>query len=191
MKRTLILFSVFWAACGGSGGDGGADMTVPVDLASAPDLATAGDMATPDLATAGDMANGDMATPDMVAPLVLANPPACAAANVTADALFTNVFKPNCANGECHGTGSGGVTITSGALLKSLWVDKTFQMAQIPVVKSGGGDAAVNNSYIMYKLLNQAGTAGGSNTSSMPKGRAKLSDANLCQFINWIKGGAL
>lgn len=197
MKRTLILFGVFWAACGGGGGNGNADLTIPVDLVPPSDMATASDLATPDLAAAADMATpdmataGDMATADMLSPPVLANPPVCAAANITADALYTNVFKPNCANGNCHATGSGGVMITSGATLKSMWVDKTFEAARVPVVKSGGGDIAVNSSYIMYKLLNQAATAGGNNTASMPKGGAKLSDPDLCQFINWIKGGAL
>lgn len=182
----VALASTLVLACGG-GGTSSEDMAVAADLTSGnPDQATS-DLATPDLAAAGDMA-----TPDMLSPLVLSNPPSCGVAVVTADQLYTNVFKANCTqNGAgCHATGSGGVTITSGATLRLSWIDKVLEGARVPVVKSGGGDAAVNGSYIMYKLLNQAAVAGGNNTSSMPKGGAKLADADLCQFINWIKNGA-
>lgn len=122
--------------------------------------------------------------------------PACAAANVDATALYNGIAKSSCTRNEagCHFTGSGQLTFKSAADMKTAFVDKvapqTNGSTKMSYVKSGGGEAALHQSYVMYKLMGQAATAGGSG-DLMPRGAATpLADPQLCLFVNWIKGGA-
>lgn len=183
-------------------GTTGADLSVsmPPDMSiDRPDLAGGGpDLATgnPDLAGGKmDMAGGrDMSSPvdlsmpprDMAAGPTVMGLPTCTDTGITADILFNNVAKMGCANGRCHATGDGGLTFTSGATLKSSMVGvASRQTMVVPMVTAGN----VDQSYLMYKLVNQQGSVMGRG-GIMPKGGTRLPDAELCKFIVWIKEGA-
>lgn len=188
----------------------GVDLAVPQpdmsinrpDLASGPaDLATGpADLAggKSDLAVAVDMAGGraDMAsgTPDLSSPPadMAAGPtvtglPTCTDTGVTADVVFSTVASTSCAvAGTCHSKGDGGLTFTSGATLKSALVGiASKQTTIVPLVTASD----IDRSYLMYKLTNQQATVMGRG-GLMPRGGARLTDANLCKFIVWIKEGA-
>lgn len=169
--------------------------TGPADLATGPaDLATGpADLAggKNDLAVATDMAGGtpDLSTPpaDLATGPMVTGLPTCADTGVTADSLFTTVAAASCAvTGSCHSKGDGGLTFTSGATLKSAFVGiASKQTTVVPLVTASD----VDRSYLMYKLTNQQATVMGRGVL-MPRGGARLTDANLCKFIVWIKEGA-
>jgi hypothetical protein len=160
------------------------DLSVkPADMAKgAVDMATAGG----DLATAsGDMAmpTGDMAMPG---PKVMGLP-TCTDRGVTADTVFNSVAKASCAGGRCHGGTAGGLTFTDGASLKAVMVGKKSGQSTLDIVKA----ASVDQSYLIYKLMGQQTAPGvGGRGELMPKGGAKLPDADLCKFIVWVQEGA-
>ncbi len=158
---------------------GAADLAVAHDLAGAADMATTADLstATPDLSTpAGDMATGPVVT----------GLPTCTVTGVNADMVFTDVARGSCASGMCHNMGSAGLTFTTGATFKSALVGVTSkQVATLALVTASN----IDKSYLMYKLTGQH-TALGGRGDLMPKGGMRLSDANLCKFIVWIKEGA-
>jgi len=167
---------------------GPADLaTGPVDLAGPADLAGGKN----DLAVAVDMAGG---TPDLSMPPrdlgggpMVTGLPTCTDTGVTADILFSTVARSSCAvTGDCHSKGDGGLTFTSGATLKSAMVGiASKQTGVIPLVTASD----VDRSYLMYKLTNQQATVMGRG-GMMPRGGMRLTDANLCKFIVWIKEGA-
>lgn len=154
----------------------------PDDMAEAADLATIRrdmakapeDMATqpPDLTTLGPKLTGL---------------PSCTNTGVTADMVYKDVIATSCSGGgRCHAMGASGLTITSGMQLIANTVNKSAgQTTTIPLVKPGD----VNSSYLIYKLMDQQGMAGGSG-GIMPKNGIKLPDAELCKFIVWVKEGA-
>lgn len=166
----------------------------PADLAGgAGDLAGGStDLAMPgDLGVKTDMAGGtpDLSMPprDMAAGPMVTGLPTCTDTGVTADVLFTTVARSSCAvTGDCHAKGDGGLTFTSGATLKSAMVGiASKQTTVVPLVTAGD----VDRSYLMYKLVNQQAAVMGRG-GIMPRGAGRLSDANLCKFIVWIKEGA-
>ena len=177
-------------------------VTTPVDMWR-PDLAgsASGDLAgtTQDLAgTTQDLAgpSGDLASPprDMVTPtgdLAMGGPklmglPTCTITGVNADAVFSSPGMASCAMGRCHSTGAGGLTFTSGATLRTNTVGvSSGQAAGMKLVTAGN----VDQSYLIYKLMNQQ-TAAGGRGDLMPKGGTKLPDADLCKFIVWVREGA-
>lgn len=168
---------------------GPADLaTSPVDLAGGKnDLAVAVDMAS----GKEDMATGtpDLSTPpvDMATAPTVTGLPTCTDTGVTADVVFSTVASTSCAvAGTCHSKGEGGLTFTSGATLKSALVGvASKQTTLIPLVTASD----IDHSYIMYKLSDQQTKVMGRG-GMMPRGGARLSDANLCKFIVWIKEGA-
>jgi hypothetical protein len=183
----MIATALTLGACGGTN-------TMNQDMATPPEA----DMRAedkPDLKM--DPPDMKMDPPDMkpAGPMVM-NLPTCADANVDATALYNGIAKLSCTRNEagCHFTGSGQLTFKSAADMKTAFVDKvapqTNGTTKMVYVKSGGGEAALHQSYVMYKLMGQAAAAGGSG-DLMPRGAANpLANAQLCLFINWIKGGA-
>lgn len=185
----------------------GVDLSATPDMAinrpdlsgGTPDLAAAKDMAgvkedmgggKDDMAGGRDMATGtaDMAMPpaDMASGPRVTGLPTCTDTGITADTLFNDVAKTACANGRCHAVGEGGLTFTSGATLKSATVGvASKQTTVVPLVTASNVDL----SYLMYKLVNQQ-TAVMGRGGIMPRGGARLPDADLCKFIVWIKEGA-
>jgi hypothetical protein len=206
----LLLTSLFCVAGLGACTDPGDDdphhehdlAVAAVDM-SRPDLAgtASGDMAgvTQDMTgTGGDMTSPprDMVTPtgDMAMPtgdMAMTGPklmglPTCTITGVTADALFSSPAMASCAMGRCHSTGAGGLTFTSGATLKSSTVGvNSGQAMGMKLVTAGN----IDQSYLLYKLVNQQ-TAAGGRGDLMPKGGSKLPDADLCKFIVWVREGA-
>jgi len=88
-----------------------------------------------------------------------------------------------CTAGNCHGGGSGGLTLTGSA--------PTDYANLVGVVSSCGlfqyvnpGDAA--NSYVVMKLENRNTCGGG----RMPLARAALSSNRIGTIRNWIDSGA-
>lgn len=182
---TLLSAAVGLAGCGGSGDPQPEDMAAP-DLAvtPTPDLSvTPADMrAAADLKPLEDMrVVTDSAPP---APMVTGLP-SCTETGINADKLFPTV-KTHCANGSCHATGAGGVTIKDAATLRSALVGVAARQTTIvPRVQAGN----VDQSYLIYKLVDQQATVMGSGVL-MPKGGSRLADADLCQFVVWVKEGA-
>lgn len=170
-------------------------VSAPVDMWR-PDLAgsSSGDMAgtTQDMTGTG----GDMTSPprDMTSPtgdMAMGGPklmglPTCTITGVTADAVFSGPGMASCAMGRCHSTGAGGLTFTSGATLKSSTVGVSSGQAPAMKLVTAGN---VDQSYLIYKLMNQQ-TAAGGRGDLMPKGGTKLPDADLCKFIVWVREGA-
>lgn len=182
---TLLSAAVGLAGCGGSGEPQPEDMAAP-DLA----VVTTPDLSVPaaDLHPAADLKPledmrlvTDSAPP---APTVTGLPP-CTETNINADKLFPTA-KTHCANGGCHATGAGGLTIKDAATLKSALVGVAARQTTImPRVQAGN----VDQSYLIYKLADQQPAAMGSGVL-MPKGGSRLADPDLCQFVVWVKEGA-
>lgn len=150
------------------------DLTSPTDQRGAP-----ADAAAPDLRPALDMAP----------PTVTGLPTDCAAGG-TAAQLYTNVIQSKCATTNCHGaTGSVHFSITAASDLKAKWVgkqaDQTFA-TKMNLVTAGN----LNQSYVLYKLVNQQEKASDSPGGQMPLGGTALGHDDLCRFISWIQGGA-
>jgi hypothetical protein len=157
----------------------------PSDMASRPDdmMRHPSDMTEP----SPDLMRPpmDLSTPPDLGGPHVTGLPTCTDTGVTADTLFTGTAMAACAKGGCHSSGSGGLTMTSGATLKANTVGVAANETKL-VKRVAAGD--IDGSYLMYKLTNQQDKVGGSG-SSMPPGK-KLSDAELCQFIAWIQEGA-
>lgn len=156
-------------------GDGDLATSGRKDLAMSPDLAKSpADLATPpaDLATAGPKLTGL---------------PVCTITGVTAETVYKDVIATSCSGGgRCHASGAGKLTITSGPTLIANNVGVAAdQTTVMPRVKAGN----IDQSYLLYKLMDQQMMAGGSG-GLMPKNGTKLPDAELCKFIVWVKEGA-
>jgi cysteine-rich repeat protein len=107
--------------------------------------------------------------------------PNCAAANVTAMQAYTGAVMANCG---CHINGSGGLTINNAATLKAntVNIDSSAMMKRVT-------PSNVDQSYLLYKILNQHLNVPGGGGGSMPQGGA-LTDPQKCLLINWVKSGA-
>ncbi|MBA3546289.1 MAG: DUF4215 domain-containing protein [Nannocystis sp.] len=114
--------------------------------------------------------------------VTLTLPPNCAAANVTANQAYMGAVMNSCG---CHAGGAGGLTINSAATLKvnTVNIDSSAMMKHVT-------PSNVDQSYLLYKILNQHLNVPGGNGGSMPQG-GMLTDAQKCLLINWVKGGAL
>jgi hypothetical protein len=164
--RSLALVSVALAALAacssdpGTGGDAGADATADAPTDAVVDVVAKDESAPP------------------LQPM-LSNPPSCPGDPITATdiAAITSV---TCAGAMCHNWGTA-------QLVKSAWVNKpSSQTTLIPLVKP----TEPNASYVLYKLLGQAKSAGGSG-NRMPANRPALSNADYCKFHDWVQGGAM
>jgi hypothetical protein len=112
-------------------------------------------------------------------PPMLMSPPSCPGDPITATdiAAITSV---TCAGAMCHNLGTA-------QQVKSTWVNKpSSQTTRIPMVKP----TDPNSSYVLYKLLGQAKTAGGGG-NRMPENKPMLSTADYCKFHDWVQGGAM
>ena len=108
-------------------------------------------------------------------------PPGCAPAQVSASQAYAAV-KPSCG---CHGNGAGGLPFTDSNSFRNNMVAVDSATAQMQLVAPG----QIDQSYLIYKILNQQSSVPGGYGSPMPVGKP-LSDANKCLLINWVKSGA-
>ncbi len=135
----------------------------------------------------------DMAVPpppsDMSPPKLSGYPTDCVA-GATAAMVYSNVVSPSCALNNCHGTNfihwnAGNSATTMRQALVGVPADQAAPMDRIK-------PSDLNNSYLMYKLLNEQAevvsepTAG----SQMPLNASMLTHDQLCYFISWILAGA-
>ena len=140
----------------------------------------------------GDCALGKMCTTDAdcvtntckqnVCSAVTLVLPNCPAAVVTTMQAYTAVVQPKCG---CHVNGFGGLTINSAATLKSNNVNMLSSQAAMNLVTPSN----VDQSYFLFKILDQQNNAPGGAGSSMPLG-GNISDVEKCVLINWVKSGA-
>jgi len=139
-----------------------------------------------------DMLPSDMTmhAADMAPPMLTGLPTNCTA-GATADQVYSMVVSPTCAISDCHGSTnsvywSAG---TSSAQMKTALVGvASTEAGQMDRIKASD----LNNSYLMYKLVNQQSRVATSANAGvqMPDGEAMLSQTDLCLFISWIQGGA-
>jgi cysteine-rich repeat protein len=133
-------------------------------------------------------ANSDCAsnkcTANKCAPLMLSGVPNCMAANVTADTVWTTIVQPKCG---CHTGGSGGLTMTSAATLKSNTVNTPATNAMMDRIEPMN----IHSSYFLYKVFGQQGNVPGGGGSQMPLGGPVLTTAERCTLINWVNSGAM
>ncbi len=115
----------------------------------------------------------------------LKNLPTGCPATETSDDLYSTLVKPTCATPACHVAGNQlFFSIGKASDLHDQWVGKTSS--------EGGGlpDVTASNldkSFLMYKITGQQTQAEG---ARMPNTGVNLTDAQICKFIAWIKGGA-
>jgi hypothetical protein len=112
--------------------------------------------------------------------------PACPDMAVDATMLWSSVVSKQCGNG-CHlmNADQGGLNMKSAAAMVTNTVDKPAQTAQLDLVEPG----VLDKSYLIFKILDQQNLAPGGSGVGMPVG-SKLTDAEKCMFLNWVKGGA-
>ena len=108
-------------------------------------------------------------------------PPGCSDAKVTHQQAYAAV-QGTC---NCHGNGPGGLTFSSAGTFRSSMVGVTAQIASMKLVTAGD----IDQSYLLYKVLNQQDNVVRGGDSPMPIGKI-LSDAQKCMLINWVKSGA-
>jgi len=127
-----------------------------------------------------DCGNGICKLNECVPPLPL-DPPNCGGADVSASQVY-NSIKGSCG---CHGGGAGGLPFTTTESFRGNMVGVNSQTAAMKLVTAGD----INQSYVVYKVLNQHSKVVGGRGNPMPLGKS-LSDAQKCLLINWVKGGA-
>ncbi len=127
-----------------------------------------------------DCGNGICKNNECVPPLPL-TPPDCGGASVGVDQAYGAV-KQSCG---CHGGNAGGLTFNSAQDFKNNMVGMNSQTAAMKIVTAGD----INQSYLIYKILNQQSKVVGGRGNQMPLGKS-LNDAQKCLLINWIKSGA-
>lgn len=132
----------------------------PADLREAPDLRWPSDL------------------PDVP---MLTGLPACGAASITAEFLYERTVKSNCNAYGCH------PTINSATTLRGAWVGQPAMGTKTMRIVERSD---IHHSYVLYKLMGQhaAPPINGAG-DRMPKGSPALSDADLCNFINWVASG--
>lgn len=108
--------------------------------------------------------------------------PMCTASTVSAADLYTKTVGTNCRVGMCH------MNAVDAKAIIDWWVGKpALGTAAMPLVTAGD----IDQSYVMYKLMGQhMNPLVRGMGVSMPRNKPRLSDEHLCNFINWIKGGA-
>ncbi len=130
--------------------------------------------ANPDCAS-GNCDNGTCQPDDGVELM----PPNCGDAMVNAAQVWNDVVSKKCG---CHGGGSGGLTMNSEDTLKTNTVNVKATNAAMNRITPGD----INNSYLLYKILNQHNKVAGGGGSQMPQG-GPLPDNEKCLIINWVK----
>ncbi|MDC0721212.1 DUF4215 domain-containing protein [Nannocystis bainbridge] len=116
-----------------------------------------------------------------VSPLPLM-PPDCAPAAVSAAQAWQAVVG-TC---NCHGKGVGTPLIFKDASsFRDSMVGVPSLMANIDIVTAGD----VDQSYLLFKLLNQQTSVVGGGGNPMPIGKV-LTEAQLCTVIEWVRSGA-
>lgn len=119
-----------------------------------------------------------------------------------------------CGFSSCHiGAGKAGLTLVGSTNLNMLMVDKpSCQAPNVPLVKSGGGQAALDDSYLWIKLVGAADSSGfilgdvavwgmggacGQTAAApygvrMPQAASAMttSEERLAKVRNWICAGA-
>lgn len=111
--------------------------------------------------------------------------PTCMAANVTAMQLYTGIVSSSCTGARCHDPGSAGTLAMGSVAQMRTNLLAASATASIPRVTPGD----IHNSYVMYKLLGQQARVTGGRGNRMPP-LAALNNAQICQFVNWIRSGA-
>jgi hypothetical protein len=109
--------------------------------------------------------------------------PMCLDEILTAEQLHERSVSKNCSVGMCHGRWN------SATAMKTAWVGKASSVMEVtlPLVTPG----KVHESYVLYKIMGQHRHALVKGAGDrMPKGRDMLPDGDICNFINWIRGGA-
>lgn len=146
------------------------------------DAPTGRDVATDSRADSGAADTGTSAD----AGLALMNVPACTTANVTAAQLYMGVVTTSCTGARCHDPGTGGMlSMGSAAQMRTNLLMRSSRAAMARVTPRD-----LNNSYVMYKLLNQhMRVPGGAGNRMPPSG--SLGNTQLCLFVNWIRSGAM
>jgi cysteine-rich repeat protein len=127
-----------------------------------------------------DCADGICKQAECVPPLPLA-PPDCPDAQVDVGQAYA-ALKGSC---NCHGNGPANLFFSSAATFKSSMVNVGAQIASMKLVTPGD----IDESYLLYKLLNQQSNVVRGGESPMPIGKI-LTDAQKCAVIDWVKSGA-
>jgi hypothetical protein len=159
------LFVLLTAACG----PGGTDMRPPTDLTMQADLSQV----------------------DLMAPVVTGLPTNCTGV-VTSAMLYTEVVQGTCATStSCHAPGSTSpYSIGSAAQIDPTWVG--VKSTEAPTMNRVTANN-VNQSYVMYKIMGQQTEVAAANMAGarMPRnGPPYLSPMQICDFVQWINGGA-
>ena len=126
-------------------------------------------------------------SPDLAPATVTELPQGCQS-GVTGAMLYADVLGHNCASRTaCHGAAQPmEYSVTSAAALQTMWVNKpSIEVPSMPYVTPND----VDHSYVMYKVMGQMGKVGGSG-NRMPNGGPYLTDAEVCELVSWIQGGA-
>ncbi len=155
---------------GGSGGGGGGEST------------DGGDGGGSGGGTGGGSGGGTGGGDAMLADL-----PPCTSVEISATTVWDQVIFPNCGT-SCHSSASSAKwSATSASNFITATVGVTaHQLSTMKVIEPNN----IHKSYMMWKLMGQSGTVGGSKTTSMPKDKARLSDGDICKVMNWINSGA-
>ncbi len=96
--------------------------------------------------------------------------------------IEADILRPSCGFSVCHGTGTGGLTLTGeGDHVRLIDVESVGQPGSILVLP---GDSA--NSYLLHKMEGAAGIVG----DPMPAPNGSDSDV-VAQLRAWIDAGAL
>lgn len=144
------------------------------------------------LASQGDgrMGGGDMSVPldfrgEAIA--VIGLPQGCPT-GVTAEKVYEEVVATQCATAaKCHSLENPTLFGIGNVMdMKRRWVNNTsVQASPMPRVKPGN----VDQSYVLYKVMEQHQKAGGIG-KRMPPGRQMLTSDEICKLVSWIKEGA-
>jgi hypothetical protein len=110
-------------------------------------------------------------------------------AGTVADVFNTLTINYGCSAGGCHG----GMPFFNFHLdndagsLRDAWVN--VKSLQSPLNRVTPGD--IDQSYVIYKLWGQQADAGADGFGDrMPQGAPPVTNADLCQVINWVNAGA-
>lgn len=134
---------------------------------------------------------GDLGgVPDMAAdpgPAAVTGLPACTQTSVTSDMLYA-VMQRSCAFKGCHDANGSPFGVSSAADMRLKLTSAAAETTRIPRVTPGD----VDKSYVIYKLAGQQTKVAPASTAGrqMPLGASMLPDADLCQFVVWVRNGA-
>lgn len=88
-----------------------------------------------------------------------------------------------CSAGQCHGSGAGGLTLTSSAAANHAVLVGVESTSESDFVRAEPGDP--DNSYVVIKLEGRQSVG-----ARMPLGAPPLDDIDLANIRNWITAGA-